>query len=551
MVRAWRSGDAHIILDGFDEVVVPGWTTTPKTLAEVRRRSATLVRNFVADTPTDSGILIAGREHFFDHIDELRLAFGISSNAIFASATDFTEEQVEQYLRHRRWQSALPDWLPRRPLIIGYLAARKLFDVVDELSVSDPGVGWHRLLAALAAREARIEAGIDEETVREIIERLATLARKTSSGLGPLSFEDLVTVFRDLRGYLPDEGAYSVLQRLPGLRINDNQVNSRLFVDDALVDACRAGDVYRWVKYHEEKRVTEAMYGWQNLLGSVGLAVLKCRLDEDGLSGRAVQSALERVNRGPDLDGLRTDVLRHLFQTDSAPVKALTISEQHIPWLYISESSDASDVTFTDCIIDILDLSDVETAERLPTLKGCSVPLVEGVAGLDDLAAGKFADSEIESFSESAENVSAILRLDLSDYTRVTLTVLRKIFVQSGHSRKEGALYRGLLTNKQKEMIPLVLKNLEKQVHAANTASKAKEATASAGRPAPISPGTTLPPGGAVAETRMFAVWVTGGHAQWGAGVAPARGGSPEVSGSFQPRGVRFVSGDRVGRRAR
>ena len=89
--------------------------------------------------------------------------------------------------------------------------------------------------------------------------------------------------------------------------------------------------------------------------------------------------------------------------------------------------------------------------------------LVEGVAGLDDLAAGKFADSEIESFSESAENVSAILRLDLSDYTRVTLTVLRKIFVQSGHSRKEGALYRGLLTNKQKEMIPLVLKNLEKQ----------------------------------------------------------------------------------------
>ena len=28
---------------------------------------------------------------------------------------------------------------------------------------------------------------------------------------------------------------------------------------------------------------------------------------------------------------------------------------------------------------------------------------------------------------------------------------------------KEGALYRGLLTNKQKEMIPLVLKSLEKQ----------------------------------------------------------------------------------------
>ena len=35
--------------------------------------------------------------------------------------------------------------------------------------------------------------------------------------------------------------------------------------------------------------------------------------------------------------------------------------------------------------------------------------------------------------------MSAILRLDLPDYTRVTLTVLRKIFVQTGHSREEGA----------------------------------------------------------------------------------------------------------------
>lgn len=463
LVRAWRSGDAHIILDGFDEVFMPGLTTTTKTLAEVRRRSSLLIRKFVAETPTESGILIAGREHFFDTIAELKLAFGINSNALVASATDFTEEQVEQYLRQRRWQSALPDWLPRRPLIVGYLASRKLFDVVDQLSMSDPGVGWHRLVAALAAREARVDAGIDEETVREIIERLATLARKTSSGLGPLSFEDLVTVFRDLRGYLPDEGAYSVLQRLPGLRVNDNQVNSRLFVDDALVDACRAGDVYRWVKYYEEKQVTDAMYGWQNLLGPVGLAVLKCRLDEDGLSERAVQSALERVNRGPELDGLRTDVLRHLLQIGSTPVKSLTISEQHVPSLYIAESSNASNVTFSECIVDTLDLSDVETAERLPTFKECIVSLVEGVAGLDDLAAGKFAGSDIGGFSESAENVSSILRLDLPDYTRVALTVLRKIFVQSGHSRKEGALYRGLLSNKQKELIPLVLRNLEKQ----------------------------------------------------------------------------------------
>jgi hypothetical protein len=191
--------------------------------------------------------------------------------------------------------------------------------------------------------------------------------------------------------------------------------------------------------------------------------VLKYQLEEDGLTARAAQSALERVHSGAELDGLRADLVRHLFQIGSQPTKPLAISDQHIPTIYIADTSNACGVTFSECIIDVLDLSDVETAERLPTLRACVVTLVEGVAGLDELAAGKFAESDIGGFSESVENVAAILRLDLPDYTRVTLTVLRKIFVQSGHSRKESALYRGLLSNKQKELIPLVLKNLEKK----------------------------------------------------------------------------------------
>ena len=282
LVRAWKSGDAHIILDGFNEVFMPGWPTASRPLAEIRKRSVTLIRQFITETPSASGMLIAGREHFFDQLSELITFLSVEPGALIASATDFTEEQVAQYLRQRKWHTALPDWLPRRPLIVGYLAGRRLFDVFDELTSSDPGVGWHHLLATLCSREARMDADVDENTVRQIIERLATLARKTSGGLGPLSFEDLVTVFRDLRGYLPDEGAYNVLQRLPGLRVNDSQVNSRLFVDDDLVDACRAGDVHRWIKQHDDKRVPDAMYGWQNLLGETGLAVLKCQAGRRG-----------------------------------------------------------------------------------------------------------------------------------------------------------------------------------------------------------------------------------------------------------------------------
>lgn len=474
LVRAWRSGDAHLILDGFDEVFVPGWASGSRPLSEVRKRSVSLIRQFMIETPPASGVLIAGRAQFFDTISEMRSALA-TTDALIANATDFTEEQVGQYLRQRAWKAALPDWLPRRPLIVGYLAGRKLFEVIDELSSSDPGQGWHRLITALSVREARADAGIDEDSVRRIIERLATLARKSSGGLGPVTFEDLITVFRDLRGYLPDEGAYSVLQRLPGLRVNDNQTNSRLFVDDDLVDACRAGDVYRWVKNHDEKKIPEAMYGWQNLLGNVGLSVLKHRLSEERFSHAMVQESLERTPGMSELDGLRTDLVRLLFLLGFAPRRSLTIPDQHIPTLYLSESTDASDVTFAGCIIETLDLSSVETAEKLPTFSNCVVTSVEGIAGLDELAANKFIGSDIGSFSESAENVSAILRLDLPDYTRVSLTVLRKIFVQSGHSRKEDALYRGLLTQKQKELIPSVLANLEK--HGAIRKIRRRDAT--------------------------------------------------------------------------
>jgi len=48
--------------------------------------------------------------------------------------------------------------------------------VVDQFTALDPGPGWHKLLNELCVREARLDAGLDEDTVREIVERLATPA---------------------------------------------------------------------------------------------------------------------------------------------------------------------------------------------------------------------------------------------------------------------------------------------------------------------------------------------------------------------------------------
>lgn len=460
LIRAWRSGEAHVLLDGFDEVFVPGWASTTRPLEDVRRKSVELVYRFVLDAPHSVGVVVAGREHFFDSHKELRTAFGLDGRATVASATDFTEEQVNEYLSNRQWKASLPDWLPRRPLIVGYLAGRRVFEELEGLAYADPGAGWDRLLRAICQREARADAGVDDVAIRQIMERLATLARRTSDGLGPLHFEDYISVFRDLRGSLPDEGAYKVLQRLPGLRVHDGRANSRTFVDDDLVDAARAGDVLRWIEDPSRERMVEAYSDWTNLLGEAGLQVLESRLKEEGVSERHVQMALSQLHGHHGVDGLRADLLRVLLSRGSSPAKPTVLRDLHIPTLRLAEGSDAALVRLEGCIIDLLDLSDVESAERLPSLYNCAVEAVEGVAGFDELAKDRLHGTTVAYFSDSVENTASILRLDISDYRRVMLTVLRRTFVQSGRSRKESAFYRGSLTMSQKELIPVVLKRL-------------------------------------------------------------------------------------------
>lgn len=462
LIRAWRSGDAHVLLDGFDEVSVANWSSRSMPLTELRRRSVELVRRFVSDTPAFSAVVVAGREHFFDGMDELRSSLGVYDGTI-ASATDFTDEQVNSYLSRRSWSSNLPTWLPRRPLIIGYLAGRRLFDQVDLISDSDQGEGWDRLLDEICRREARPAVGVDAESVRAIIERLASLARRTSSGLGPLDFQDMATVFSELRGYLPDEEGYGVLQRLPGLRVADSQTNSRVFIDDDLVDASRAGDVLRWILNPNSTTISASYGSWLSLLGDAGLALLQYKVEDIQISAQSIQQALAKLARVQDVEGLRADLLRLLFLMGLSSPQRITIENVHIPTLAITEGCDASNVTFEGCIIDTLDLEEMQSADSLPMLIRCSVDTVTGVAGIDEFAKAKITGSEFEHFPDSSATSAAILKLNLSDRRRVTLTVLRKIFAQGGRARKEGALYRGSMTMAQRALIPEILRFLQSE----------------------------------------------------------------------------------------
>jgi hypothetical protein len=179
LVRAWRSGLADVLLDGFDELGTAGWTGRTRRVGQLRYSSMTLVRKFMQQTPEDVAVVVAGREHFFDGRREMETSLGLPRNCRLLTLNDFTESQIQTFLSKRGVAGAIPDWFPARPLLLGYLAARGLVSEVIALGEHvSPAEGWDALLDRISQREANIDPGLDGPAVRAIIERLATVAPK-------------------------------------------------------------------------------------------------------------------------------------------------------------------------------------------------------------------------------------------------------------------------------------------------------------------------------------------------------------------------------------
>jgi NACHT domain len=252
LVRAWRAGYVILLLDGFDEVTTIGIQGLWRKLKDNRYRAMEAVRHFVREHPHRTGIVISGRTHFFDSDLERRHALEISDNFLELSLTEFTDEQIQKYFEKSGLEGKIPQWLPSRPLLVGYLAAKGLISELSKVDSSDsldPAIGWDRLLDAIADREAKIEAGIDGRTVRRILERLATRARAAEGGVGPLTMDDIVTAFKDICGYNPDDRGMVLLQRLPGLGIDRPDEETRAFIDKDFADVCRAGDLVEFIEH--------------------------------------------------------------------------------------------------------------------------------------------------------------------------------------------------------------------------------------------------------------------------------------------------------------
>ncbi len=447
LVRAWRAGYTTLLLDGFDEIAAAGWAGLTKSLKDLRWHSMELLRTIERDTPPGSGLLVAGRAHFFNSEREMIGALGLIARVPRLQLSEFSVEQVAVFLERQGWNSTVPEWLPTRPLLIAYLARKQLLDPATiGHDGPSPAAGWHHLLDRIAERESEIEAGIDPATVRRLVETLASIARNTLDGIGPLSPDQIQDAFKKVCGYAPDDRGAVLLQRLPGLGGTSGEDGSRVFVDRDFVDAARAGDVFRYMQAPYGDTAIDAS-GWEVTMRPLGVQMTAYRCSEERVEAGRMNAALRKAC-SDGLFALGADILATVAASGvSFEGEPVYVKEVVVEGLVLEGSADLHGVEFQDSVFGRLEISADASERSIPMFRRCHFALVAGRTSERDLPDGRFADCDYEEFELDASTTRALLSLPLPVSCRVLLTVLKKIYVQKGAGRKEGALSRGLDAN--------------------------------------------------------------------------------------------------------
>ena len=348
LVRAWNAGQILPLLDGFDELTSPVLTMTKNAISNSRRQAIGVVRTFLRDVG-NSGILISGRDHYFDSNQEAMRLMNLPSDSIFIEVGEFSEEQAISYLKKKNVIHSLPSWLPRKPLLLGYLASSGLLDEVVNID-GDEGtaLAWDRFLNRVCEREAELSPNvIDSISFRQLLEDLAARVRTRAGGTGPLLEGDLADAYKKVTGYEALEPARILLQRLPGLTARDQEIGQRSFIDGEMLEALQGGAVARFIQNpYDELR----LHALQHPLSEFGCSVASHLTDQWGVRPRqysvasdeaknrwanstlALDSILTGANNSTDdafdanhsvISGALADVIN----MEERPIKHLVLSE--------------------------------------------------------------------------------------------------------------------------------------------------------------------------------------------------------------------------------
>jgi len=435
-----RTGGAILLLDGVDEVGAQTFGANRESRKSVRKAALEGVRKLIK--ANIGGVFLTSRSHYFDSDDEMIDALGLGVGRepiVLRSQEEFSITEANAYLQQINLPAIVPEWLPRKPLIFQVLSTITPAAAQGLLQAEDGEFAfWDKFLTTVAEREANIHGSLRAEAVRQILIKLASLTREGDSYLGRLSVRNVREAYEHAIQDTPDQAGEQMLMRLCMLGRVAPESPERQFVDGYIVDGLRAEDLTQIIDIGDKSVMDRK---WRQPLSRFGWGLIFSRLvnqDKEGTYRHSLANFLRGENDQASAEILSTlmavegnDLQINVASFKDVDIYSLQVGQRRFSSLQIENSY----------IRNLELIAESENKKSEIQLNNCQILDVYGVTSDEGLP--KWIENcEIERY-ESLSTSSRIMKSELSAVHRLFLSVIHKIFFQSGQGREERALLKG------------------------------------------------------------------------------------------------------------
>ena len=448
------------LLDGFDEMGGQAWSSDKKKMQDIRRRTVIAIKDLLNEI--SGGCLITGREHFFNSNTEMLSCFGLSDKnvEIIRCNDEFSTDEIAQYLKENTTytqsiENNLLEWIPRRPLMIQFIANEvgELFS--DKINLTNEYDVWNMFIDNLCKREAKISSYLDSAIIKSVMIEVAHRTRFKGGSLS-LTAQDLSESFERATGKRPTDETAILLERLPGLGRIDSDSPDRKFVDTYILDGLRAEDIIAKVEAVNREAFNET---WKSELSFPGVTILSQHIKSNKKFKEYMSYAVQCAKSGTNRYLMSDLVSALLIASDENffDFQQFNLSETVIDKLILRDKK-ISNLQVFESIITELDITNCQFGPEC-IIKDCIIEKIIGVSNSSGLPNG-IRDNEIHTF-QSINTNTKVKAANLKPAQEILITILRKVFnnITKGNGRKEEALLRGL-AEKDKKLRDKILNKL-------------------------------------------------------------------------------------------
>lgn len=461
IIKTFEKPNFIFLLDGFDEIGTQSWSSDVSKMQHLREISVCAVNDLISKA--QGGVLITGRAYYYNSDKEMLNSLGLSEeqSIVLECHQEFTEEQLLKFISEnipdaegKEELLSLPDWLPKRPLVIQLLQkyASDIFTI--DYALEDICGFWYALLTKICEREAKIYPTLNPEIIKKVLLYLADSTRSSANNMGPISQRDLSNAFEAATGFRPSDESSIMLQRLPSLgRINADSPD-RQFLDTFVLNGLRAESIIQLSKSWSEATLNSE---WKYPLDQVGLRILSEYIGKEDKRLDTYISIARSASRASNKT-LAADIVSALclLATNSIDFKDLYVSDACFSFLTF-EGKEIHRLTISNSCIERINLANSKIHDHVCIEKSI-ISSVYGISSGTSIPS-QLVNCQIESY-ETLATTALVKKANLTESQKLLVEILRKTFLQPGSGRKEAALLRGLGVSANKQIGEKILGKL-------------------------------------------------------------------------------------------